>query len=150
MWELCTIIIIGLIIGLPTILVGCNDYSCPLHQRITSNTTKSQYIGASCSKSECSSSGDTCTQTNYDCSYWVTTVSYTQGHGLNECEVESGPHNPGSDVLIYVSKTDSTCHIGFDKTITVLPIVGIVFLTITVIAFLALLVVCYCCLTNNK
>lgn len=143
-----SIFFIGLIIGIPTMIIGCNDYSCPSYHRIMANTTDSRFLDTKCPKIECSYSSSTgynnCTDANYDCSHWVTTVSYSlvQKHG--ECELESGPHVPGTNIQIYVKKADSTCCIDLDKTITVLPIVGTVFLSISGLAFLV------CCFKQDS
>jgi hypothetical protein len=143
---LTVIIIIGLIIGTPTMIIGCNDYSCPSYHRIMANTTDSRYLDARCPNIECSnsSSGYNCTDTDYDCSHWVTTVSYSLGQKQDECELETDPHAPGTNIQIYVKNADSTCYVDFDKTITVLPIVGTVFLSISGLAFLA------CCFKQDS
>jgi hypothetical protein len=134
--------IIGLIIGLPSIVVGCNDLLCPLHEKVMGNVTDSRYLVTQCTKDICDGEGENCQNIRYDCSHWISTVSYSQGN--KSCDIGTGPHDPGTNIWIYVNKMNSECQTGFDQTIRVLPIIGVIFLSICGLAFLVQFI--WCCL----
>jgi protein-S-isoprenylcysteine O-methyltransferase Ste14 len=128
------LIVIGLIVGLPTIIIGCNDFSCPLHEKVMANSSRSTYLSISCTDAIC---GDhRCVDINYDCSHWETTVIHYRGN----CVIDSGPYNIGTDIEIYINKMDNICRTGFEKTIRILPFVGIVFLSISAITILIVII----------
>jgi hypothetical protein len=133
-------IIICLIIGLPSIIIGCDDFSCPLYEKVMANVTDSRYLVTQCTKNICNVTR-VCENTQSNCSHWVSTVSYLSD-GLKNCDVGTGPHESGTNIHIYVNKKNGECNVGFDTTIRALPYVGIVFLSIGGLASLVLIIGC--------
>lgn len=142
--ALFTTFIISLIIGLPTIILGCNDFSCPLQEKVIATTISSNYLKKECTDASCSSVGKDgqCTgytHDTYDCSYWSTSVTHQKG----SCDIRSGPYDPGAKIEIFVNKYDNVCTAD-TVTISRLPIVGIVFLSIAGITLISMCLLCYC------
>ena len=146
--TLAIICVIGLIIGLPTIIVGCNDFSCPLQEKLVSKADNSYYVKEECTSSTCVSYGkdgqcSIYTYDTYDCSYWMTHMIYSKG----SCDIRSGPYDKGTAITMFVNKLDNTCNSNIEM-VSRLPIVGIVFLSISGIALMLMFMIPFCC--NEK
>lgn len=97
------------VIGLPTYLVGCASFSCPLQNKYSATVTASYYVQETCSDSTCvsySNRGCTSYVTNYyPCGEYKTDYDY----GTGSCTAPGGPNPVGAHILIYVNKIDKTC-----------------------------------------
>jgi hypothetical protein len=141
--TLFIIFIVSLVIGIPTIIIGCNDFSCSLYDKVTSNITCSKYLNTWCGNTTCTNNN--CTDIGFNCSHWVTTFAYSQ----KSCDIDIGPYIIGTNLDIYVNKLDNGCHTGFDKMTSILPIIGTVFLSISAITLLIFTIV-YCIMRDKK
>lgn len=128
-----------LIIGLPTIILGCTDFLCPLQQRFISVVQSSNYVESTCTDTICISyeNGGICD--NYmtstrDCSYWLTEVNNTKGL----CKI-FGYYDIGKTIEIYVNRIDHTCNQDI-KSMGRITYVGIVFIILSGITLIVLII----------
>lgn len=128
-----------LIVGLPTIIIGCNDTLCPLQVKLVGQITSNYYVEATCQTSYCTSynTDETCTSMNYytyDCSYWASNIYYMYHDSYHTCSVR-GKYTEKSPIAFYFNKLDNVCTIDL-KTINNLHYVGIVFIILSGLSFI--------------
>lgn len=145
---LSIILTISLIIGLPTMIIGCNDFSCPLQEKVVSSVDRSYYVEDECMSQTCISydKEGLCTNymySTYDCSYWSTYVTHEKG----SCNIR-GKYNKGVLIEIFVNKLDGTCSSNI-ATISNLPIVGVIFLSISGITLILMFILPFLCECKN-
>lgn len=131
---------VSLLIGLPAIILGCNDFLCPLQMRVPATVDWSSLTEATCTADGCDSFSDDCfpgMPDTHDCSHWETGLTHKRG----SCKVSSGPHVVGSTVTVYIDRIgrDRMCNLEF-ATMNRLPYVGILFIAIAGLLFFGLIV----------
>lgn len=141
-WLSC-LLVCSLIIGIPCMVLGCNETLCPLQEKKETSVIHSEFIYDTCQSSTCASynSKGQCslwTYRQYDCSFWQTTLIYENGL----CNVRlSGSVPIHTPMTVYVRKTDGSCSANLG-TIENLPIVGIVFITLACLCCVLLIFYC--------
>ena len=128
----------------PTIIIGCNDFSCPLQEKVVSSVDRSYYVEDECMSQTCISydKDGFCNNymyNTYDCSYWATSVTHEKG----SCNIK-GKYNKGELIEIFVNRLDKTCS---SNTVIIsrLPIVGMIFLSISGIALILMFILPFFC-----
>lgn len=142
-------LIISLVIGLPTFLMGCNSeyykYGCVGYERVNGVVANSYTQQMICNR--CYKSGNTQICTSYTCygAYVDWSVCVEQlGHWSDEKDAESTANRyyKGLQMTVWVEKSGTKeCTSNSEKVSTDLPITGIVFLSISGAIALTLIIV---------
>ncbi len=145
---MCDIVlfIVSLIIGLPCIIMGCNDFSCPLYHINQASVLCSNFVRETCS---CclGANDDGCVEWGQcDCSGFHTGFM----HEIGTCELKTKQHYETNEkVAIFVQRFTHDCKLetGLDNNIVYVGLVFLVIASIIVVVWTSCGII-KCC--NNK